>query len=206
MHLNKGEQTLRYTKHTKRQPWANRERISIVGRLVVHALQMSFVVPESGDTASNSRRPLSVYWRVWVFALLCAMGVMGPVHAELHKCVESSGRTVYQDQPCGPSAKAVDHAIRTTSPLPMLPGNVSAKDAKKVIVQGCMSAARQSTNGVFREVFEETPQKISAFCECTANEALKQHKRLAKLMETGDQAGYRALGLEAGLTCSAQLR
>jgi hypothetical protein len=64
-------------------------------------------------------------------ALASLIAAAAPAHAQLFKCVNPQGRTIYQDQPCEEKAKQSTIRGAPAAPAPAPPAEEAAKEAPK---------------------------------------------------------------------------
>lgn len=79
------------------------------------------------------------------FALLtCALLVVGAAHAQVYKCLDANGATVYRQDPCPPSMKRETMSKPSIAPAPAAaPEAAAGKAAKGEASKGPMTPAQQ---------------------------------------------------------------
>jgi hypothetical protein len=124
---------------------------------------------------------------------------------QVFKCVDASGKTAYQSQPCPDSARSAQIDVRSASALPTVSANVSVPEFRQAVVSNCMSQGARSSSALSRIAMEQ-PRKFRDFCDCTADGVLSQFDKVKELAMRNDQAGLERLGINVGIACASRLR
>lgn len=134
-----------------------------------------------------------------------AMGLSAGAQAQVFKCVDASGQTAYQSQPCPEAARSSQVDVRSVSSLPTLSGTGTAAEIRQAVVANCLGAAGRSTPAMSRLAAEQ-PRKFRAFCDCTADGVMPQVEKIKELYMRKDAAGIERLGMQVGLACASRLQ
>lgn len=137
--------------------------------------------------------------------LLLAGGLSVSASAQVFKCVDASGQTAYQSQPCPDATRSSQVDVRSVSSLPTLSGTGTAAEIRQAVVANCLGAAGRSTPAMIRLAAEQ-PRKFRAFCDCTADGVMPQVDKIKELYARKDAAGIERLGMQVGLACASRLQ
>lgn len=129
-----------------------------------------------------------------------------PASAQVYKCVDSSGKTAYQSQPCPETTRSAELDLRWTATLPPLPSQASLPELRQAIVSSCTNGAVSRGDSVMRRMASTQPAKFRSFCECVADSALANVDRVKDMAARNDRAALEQLGLRAGLACAPRLQ
>jgi len=124
---------------------------------------------------------------------------------QVFKCVDASGKTAYQSQPCPEATRSAQLDVRAVSALPTLPANASAPELRQVIVSSCMAQSARSEPALAR-IAREQPRKFRDFCDCSADGALAEIAKLKDLSAFSDRAAMERLGVKVGISCASRLQ
>ncbi|RTL39439.1 MAG: DUF4124 domain-containing protein [Burkholderiales bacterium] len=138
-------------------------------------------------------------------AALLLMALAASAGAQVFKCVDASGKTAYQSQPCPESTKSSQVDVRSVSSLPTLSGIGSASEIRQAVIANCLGGASRSTPAMSRLAAEQ-PRKFRSFCECTADGVMPQVDKIKEMYLRKDAAGIERLGMEVGLACASRLQ
>ncbi|MDR7270086.1 hypothetical protein J2X20_002744 [Pelomonas saccharophila] len=140
-----------------------------------------------------------------ILLLLLGSALSLSASAQVFKCVDSTGKTAYQSQPCPEATRSAQIDVRSVSALPALPANGSVSEIRQTLVASCMAQGARSTPALAR-IAAEQPRKFRDFCDCTADTTLTQVDRVKELATRGDRAGMERLGIQVGLACASRLQ
>lgn len=138
-------------------------------------------------------------------ALLLFTGLAASASAQVFKCVDASGQTAYQSQPCPEATKSSQVDVRSVSSLPTLAGTGTAAEIRQAVMANCLGGASRSTPAMSRLAAEQ-PRKFRAFCECTADGVMPQVEKIKEMYLRKDAAGIERLGMQVGLACASRLQ
>lgn len=150
------------------------------------------------------RNPSSCLFR-GLAAMLLLTGFMASASAQVFKCVDASGQTAYQSQPCPEATKSSQVDVRSVSSLPTLSGIGSASEIRQAVVANCLASAARSTPAMSRLAAEQ-PRKFRAFCDCTADGVMPQVDKIKEMYLRKDAAGIERLGMQVGIACASRLQ
>lgn len=146
-------------------------------------------------------------------ALVFLLAAAAPAAAQVFKCTDSSGKTAYQSQPCPESTQSAELDLRwTSSALPSLTSsasfsaNVTRGEMRQALVSACASSVNTRGDATLRRLASSQPGKFRDFCECVADDSLRDFERVKSMALRNDRAGLEQLGLRAGLSCAPRLR
>jgi len=140
-----------------------------------------------------------------ILSLLLGSALSMSASAQVYKCVDGSGKTAYQSQPCPEATRSAQLDVRSVSSLPDLPANASISQLRQAVVSSCIAQGSRSTPALAR-IAAEQPGKFRSFCECSADSVLAQADRVKDMATRGDRAGMERLGIQAGLACAPRLQ
>lgn len=145
--------------------------------------------------------------------LLFGAILASPACAQVFKCMDASGKTAYQSQPCPESTKGAELDLRwTSSALPVLTGSgafsgsVTLPEMRRALVSSCTSTVNTRGDAALRRLAAAQPGKFRNFCECVADNSLVNFERVKSMALSNDRAGLEQVGQRAGLTCAPRLQ
>lgn len=137
--------------------------------------------------------------------LTLGLALSAAASAQVFKCVDASGKTAYQSQPCPDAARSTQVDVRSASALPPLSGTGSASEIRQAVVANCLAQGSRSSPAMARLAAEQ-PRKFRAFCDCTADGVLPYADKIKELYARNDAAGIERLGVQVGLACASRLQ
>ena len=127
------------------------------------------------------------------FALaVTVLAVTAPVQAQVYKCVDASGKTVYSQVPCPANTKS--SSVRTAPPAPR-PAPAAGADAKPAASTGPKTAAELEQEFRKRRTDQEaaTKKEQEKFAESKDRE---ENCRTARAQLAGLEAGTRQVRID----------
>lgn len=125
--------------------------------------------------------------------------------AQVFKCVDGSGKTAYQSQPCPQATRSSQIDVRSVSSLPAWSDNASVAEFRQAVVSSCLAQGARSMPAIASGASEQS-RKFRDFCDCSADAALARIDKVKELAASRDKAGLERLGIEAGMGCASRLQ
>jgi hypothetical protein len=125
--------------------------------------------------------------------------------AQVFKCVDGSGKTAYQSQPCPKETRSSQIDVRSVSSLPAWSANASAADFRQAVVSSCLAQGERTSPPLAHSASEQG-RKFRDFCQCTGDGAMAQIEKVKELAIRRDKAGMEQLGMQVGMSCASRLR
>lgn len=149
-----------------------------------------------------STTPIRHLWLASI-ALLMTAALHTASASQVYKCVDPSGKTQYQSQPCPQSSRSVEIDIHQADPFSDLPQISSMSGVRNLITTSCMNAG--ANNSALQKLYIEQPQKVKGFCECVADYSLSDLEKFKDLAVHNNRTELQRLGMNAAFSCSSRL-